>query len=132
LIFPYRFDTPFLNDRLVSRCARERDEPIVLPLIFIHLFERRRVCVDADRRRERYVANVVCVIGAESTDMAYTQGMGRFAWALLFQKTGCNHECTGGVAVIMKSRGLPGQPADDPDVVVGSAIDALIPAVVSA
>jgi hypothetical protein len=89
--------------------------------------------VDADRRLGRYIADLMQMLAAEPGDRARAgdpvpdpaaarRGQG------FPELTGNDSECPGGIAMVMESRVLARQPAQQPDLVVLRQREALEPA----
>jgi hypothetical protein len=88
--------------------------------------------VNADRWSAGDVPNVMRVTGTKYARFARIYSEGRLAGSTLLKGSHRYDEGSRGVTVVMKTGGLPRQPTDEPNVVVWTLIQSLIPALFGA
>src|SRR6202042_3996298 len=84
----------------------------IFELVFVHVVERRRICMDADRRCDRSVTNVVGVFGPEGEWLIRSDDSRCLTGTVLFENSSCYDESTDRSAVIVKTSGLTRHPTD--------------------
>ncbi len=94
------FCAPRLTDHLV-RWSFARNQLIALQVVFVHVAERRGIGMNADRGRERRVANIVGIIRTECVRLTWIQWLGSLSRAMFFQKSGRYDQCSRGTAVVV-------------------------------
>src|SRR5580704_11711877 len=98
-----------------------------IQLVLVHLAKRRRICVNADGRREGDVTDIMHVIGTKCARLARMYHAGPLVGMMLLKTPGRYDEGSRGRTVIMEAGGLSWQPADHPYVIVQTVIEPLIP-----
>src|SRR6187402_341245 len=108
------------------------DQLIAVQIVLLHIGERGRIGVNADGRCEGDIADVMSVLGAECARLAWNDRQRLYTRTMLLKNAGRYDESSRGFTVVVKAGGLPGHPAYDPDIVVLSLIQSLIPAIFDA
>ena len=88
--------------------------------------------MNANRRPQRAVSYIVCVVRTEGAPLATIDYLRRLTRTSLLKTTGHHYECSGRRPMIVEAGGLSGQPADDPQVMVRTVIQPLIPTPIGA
>lgn len=88
--------------------------------------------MNTDGRREGDITDIVYVIGTKCARLARMYYKGLLARTMLLKKASRYDEGSRGLAMVVETGRMPGQPADYPNVVVCALIQPLIPAPFSA